>query len=190
MKELAEQLSVFKIDICGLQEMRWPGNGVIHQKKYTIFYSGNGTGKHEFGTGFYVAKRVADNVIDFKPYNERICMLRIKTKFYNVTLISAHAPTEDKLEETKEIFYNQLENVFDSTPKHDMKIVLGDFNAKVGKEAFLAPACGQHSLHDATNDNGKKMVEFAIGRDLTVGGTWFPHKNIHGAPQMAKYQTR
>ena len=71
-------------------------------------------------------------------------MLRIKTKFYNVTLISAHAPTEEKSEEVKEIFYNQLENIFDSIPRHDMKIVLGDFNAKVGKEDFLAPTCGKH----------------------------------------------
>ena len=87
-----------------------------------------------------------DNVIDFKPYNERICMLRMKTKFYNVTLISAHAPTEEKSEEVKEIFYNQLENIFDSIPRHDMKIVLGDFNAKVGKEDLLAPTCGKQTI--------------------------------------------
>ena len=117
--------------------MRWPGNGVIHRSKYAIFYSGNETGKHKLETG-YVARRVMDNVTDFKPYNERVCrpMLRVRTKFYNTTILSVHAPTEDKPEETKEIFYNSLENIFDSIPKHDMKIVLGDFNAKVGKEAF------------------------------------------------------
>jgi hypothetical protein len=46
-----------------------------------------------------------------------------------------------------------------------MKIILGDFNAKVGKEIYLHPACGGHSLHNETNDNGKQMVNFALGRD-------------------------
>ena len=64
MKELAEQLSAYKIDICGLQEMRWPGKGIIHQNKYTWFYSGNETGKHEFGTGFYVTKRMMSLILN------------------------------------------------------------------------------------------------------------------------------
>jgi hypothetical protein len=34
-----------------------------------------------------------------------------------------------------------------------MTIILGDFNAKVGKESYLYPACGRHSLHNETNDN-------------------------------------
>ena len=60
-----------------------------------------------------------------------------------------------------------------------MKIILGDFNAKVDKETYIYPACGKFSLHDVTNGNGKKMIDFALGRDLAVCGTWFEHKNIH-----------
>jgi hypothetical protein len=36
-----------------------------------------------------------------------------------------------------------------------MKIVLGDFNAKVGKMSYLCPACGGHSVHNEINDDGK-----------------------------------
>jgi hypothetical protein len=36
-----------------------------------------------------------------------------------------------------------------------MKTVLGDFIAKVGKESYLHPACGGHSIHNETNHNGK-----------------------------------
>jgi hypothetical protein len=41
-----------------------------------------------------------------------------------------------------------------------MKVVLGDLNAEVVKEYYLYPACGGHSLHNETSDNGKN---FALG---------------------------
>jgi hypothetical protein len=49
-----------------------------------------------------------------------------------------------------------------------MKTVLWDFNAGVGEESYLYPTCGGHSLHNKTNDKGKQMVNFELGRDLAV----------------------
>jgi hypothetical protein len=50
-----------------------------------------------------------------------------------------------------------LENVFDAVLNFDMKTLLWDFKAKVGKGSHLYPACGGHSLHnDNDNDNGKE----------------------------------
>jgi hypothetical protein len=45
-----------------------------------------------------------------------------------------HAPSEEKSDDSKESFYEGLEQVFDRFPKYHTKILLGDFNAKVGKE--------------------------------------------------------
>ena len=66
-----------------------------------------------------------------------------------------------------------MEKVSDAVPNYNMKTVLGDFKAKSGKESYLYPACGGHSLHDNTDDNGKWMVNFPRRRDLTVMGTWY-----------------
>jgi len=52
-----------------------------------------------------------------------------------------------------------------------MKTLLGDFNAKVAKESYFYPACGGHSLHNETNDNRKRKVNFTLGRDIAVTGT-------------------
>ena len=64
--------------------------------------------------------------------NERLANIRIKAKFHNISLICAHAITEEKDDMVKDAFYAKLENLYDKYPAHDIKIVLGDFNAKVG----------------------------------------------------------
>jgi hypothetical protein len=45
-------------------------------------------------------------------------------------------------------------NVFDKFPKYHMKSLLGDFNAKVGREDIFKPTIGNESLHEISNDNG------------------------------------
>jgi len=47
-----------------------------------------------------------------------------------------HAPSEDKSDDSKESFYEELEQVFDHSLRYHMKILLGDFNTKVGREYF------------------------------------------------------
>jgi hypothetical protein len=51
--------------------------------------------------------------------------------------LNAHALTEDKTDQVKDSFYEELECVFDKFPKYHMKILLGDFNAKVAGKIFL-----------------------------------------------------
>jgi len=42
-----------------------------------------------------------------------------------------------------------------------MKILLGDFNAKVAKEYVLKPTIGNESLHQNSNNNGVRIVNLA-----------------------------
>ena len=69
--------------------------------------------------------------------------------------------------------------MFDHFPKYHMKILLGDFNAKVGRENIFKPTIGQESLHQDSNDNGVRLVNFATSKNLVVKRTMFPHRNIH-----------
>ena len=98
---------------------------------------------------------------------------------FNMTLINAHAPTEE--DHVKEKFYDTLEKIYDLAPKHDIKIVLDDFNAKIGKETTFRPTIGKESLHKETNNNGLRLIDFASGKCMTISSTKFPHKNIHKA---------
>jgi hypothetical protein len=43
-----------------------------------------------------------------------------------------------------------------------MKILLGDFIAKVGRKDIFKPIIGNESLHEASNDNGVRVINFAM----------------------------
>jgi hypothetical protein len=49
-----------------------------------------------------------------------------------------------------------------------MKILLGDANAKVGRENILKPTIGNDSLHHFSNDNGVTIVNFTASKNLVV----------------------
>jgi hypothetical protein len=58
-------------------------------------------------------------------------------RWCHIIVLNIHAPTEDKNDEVKNSLYEEVERVFDKFPKYHMKILLGDCNAKVGREDFL-----------------------------------------------------
>ena len=60
-----------------------------------------------------------------------------------------------------------------------MKIILGDFIAKVGRENIIKPTIENESLHQESNDNGVRIVNFDASKNLVVKSTMFPHGNIH-----------
>jgi hypothetical protein len=60
-----------------------------------------------------------------------------------------------------------------------MKILLGDFNATLGREDVFKPIFGNESLQQDINDNGVRIVNFATSKNLVVKSTMLPHRNIH-----------
>jgi transcriptional regulator of NAD metabolism len=67
-------------------------------------------------------------------------------------------------EEAKNQFFEQLERAYAAYLNHDVKLVMRDVNAKIGQETVHQPTICKHSLHDSTNENGLRLVDFAAGR--------------------------
>jgi hypothetical protein len=62
----------------------------------------------------------------------------LRGRWCHIIVLNVHAPTEDKTDDEKDSFYEELEGVFDKFHKYHMKILLTDFNAKVGRENTCA----------------------------------------------------
>ena len=76
--------------------------------------------------------------------------------------MNVHTPTEDKIDDIEDRFYEESEHVFDKFPKNPMKILkilLGDSNAKVGREDIFKTTIENESLHEISYDNGVKSCK-------------------------------
>jgi hypothetical protein len=84
----------------------------------------------------------------------------------HIIVLNVHAPTEDRTDDVKDSFYEELECVFDKFPKYHMNIFLGDFNAKLCREDIFKPTIANESLHEISDDNGVRLVNFATSKNL------------------------
>jgi exonuclease III len=162
--------------------VRWPQVGWIKRKNCTLLYSGLQTSKGQNGTGLLVTGCATQCIFGFELINKRMCKLRIKGRFYNMTITSVYAPTEEENKrnpEDVERFYNKLSDMWDKTPRNDTLILLGDFNAKIGKERSNKREAGRHTLRDITSENGGKLVQLATAHNLEISSTKFQHRRIH-----------
>jgi len=51
----------------------------------------------------------------------------------NVLVLNVHAPSKEKCDDSKDGFYEELEQVSDHSPQYHLKIPLVDFNKKIGE---------------------------------------------------------
>jgi endonuclease/exonuclease/phosphatase family metal-dependent hydrolase len=58
-------------------------------------------------------------------------------------------------------------------------MIIGDLNAKLGKEEIYKDTIGKQSLHTDSNDTGQRIIHFAMSRNLLISSTCFPHKAVH-----------
>jgi exonuclease III len=103
----------------------------------------------------------------------------LRGRWCNIIVLNLHAPTEDKIDDIKNRFCKELEQILDKFPKYHMNILLGDLNGKRDRKDIFKPIIGNESLHEVSNDNGVRVVNFATSENLTVKSTMLPHRNIH-----------
>ncbi|XP_062558075.1 uncharacterized protein LOC134222947 [Armigeres subalbatus] len=106
---------------------------------------------------------------------------RAGNRLHIAGIINVHCPHEGRPDDEKEAFYAQLEQTYDGCPLRDVKIVIDDMNAQVGREEMYRPVVGPNSLHTVSNDNGQRCINFAASLGMVVRSTIFPRKNIHKA---------
>src|SRR3978361_1936150 len=127
-------------------------------------------------------------MMEFKPVSERIAYLRIKARPFNISLVNGYAPTEKARGEKKEVFYEKIEEEIEKLPREDTLILLGDFNAQIGKEDYLKQVAGKHTIHERTNDNGQRLCSLAARSNMIISSTKFKHPNRHKVTWIAPDQ--
>ena len=178
---LTIELSLYDIDIAGLSETRLADVGQLTEtgSSYTFFWKGKPADEvREHDIGFAIKSCLSKDLQEL-PFgkSERIISLRLpllQNRF--VTIVSVYAPIMDSPETNILSFYDELRQLFLNTPDDDKIILLGDLNARVGRDSQTWKCLGSHGLEKAKN-NDLQLLQFCNKYNLIIGNTWFHKKN-------------
>ena len=107
--------------------------------------------------------------------SDRMSNVVLRVRWCNIIVFNVCAPREEKSDDSKESVYVVLEQVFNDFPNYHMQIMLGYFNPKVGREYIFRLTIQNESLHQDSDDNGVRIVNFTTSKNLDVKSMMFPH---------------
>jgi hypothetical protein len=65
------------------------------------------------GTGIFVCQRIVPAVKKVEFFSDRMSYIVLRGCWCNTIVLNLHAPTEEKNNDSKDSFYEELEQVFD-----------------------------------------------------------------------------
>ena len=92
-------------------------------------------------------------------------------KPFNIIVIQVYALTSNAEQAEVELFYEDLQNLLELTPKKDVLFTIGDWNAKVGSQGTPG-VTGKFGLR-VQNEAGQRLVEFCQENTLVIANTLF-----------------
>ncbi|XP_071177470.1 craniofacial development protein 2-like [Mytilus edulis] len=132
--QIEKEMLNYNIDILGISECWWTGYGsVITTNGQKIVYSGRKDNIHREVVAIIMNKQASKALIEWKHIGERLITARFHSKYVKLTLIQSYAPTNEADIETKTDFYEKFRSVMEGVHTHDVALVNGDLNAKVGR---------------------------------------------------------
>ena len=177
---VAMELAKYNIDIAALCETRLPESGSLDDFEYSFFWGGKPEGERREATvGFAIKKDIIAKLTEMPwAVSDRIMTMRLPLNKDNfATIISVYAPTMTNPDENKEAFYNQLATVLSGIPRTDKLLLIGDFNARLGRDNEKWPlVMGKHGIGKC-NSNGELLLALCSEFELIVMNNMFKQKD-------------
>ena len=172
LENLKREMERNSLDVVGVSEMRWRGEGDFWSEKHRIIYAGGEENKR--GVGIVLKKDLAKRVNKIIQKSDRLLLVKIQNEPRDIVIIQVYMPTTDYNDEEVEAVYEQLEEMLKEVKGKDLLVIMGDWNAVLG-EGKDGMEVGRFGL-GRRNDRGQMMVDFCKRKKLVVMNTWFMHE--------------
>ena len=116
---------------------------------------------------------IAKAMIGHWAMSNRVIMMKLQGKPFNITFVQIYGPTQDYSDENIEQFYEEIQQTIKYTFSNEFLLVMGDFNAKVGMET-MEDVVGKFGIGNR-NERGDRLIEFCQINNLTISNAWFQH---------------
>lgn len=175
---VARELHRYNVDVAALSETHLADEGELVEDGggYTFFWKGTPLSEpRRSGVGFAIKNQLVKRLEECPVHiSDRVTTLRLhldKDNYLNV--ISVYAPTLYKSDEIKEKFYEELSQCLKSINAKEQILLLGDFNARVGRDYEAWPGIlGRHGVGNM-NSNGQLLLSLCAQYDLAISNTMF-----------------
>ncbi|EFN65839.1 Craniofacial development protein 2, partial [Camponotus floridanus] len=172
---LERELRNIKWDIMGVSETRLPGEETTLLKSGHLLFQKNAEESHLGGVALLIHKEIKHLVTKLKAVSDRVAyvLLRLNQR-YILQIIQAYAPTSTAQDEDIERFYEDLIEAR-STEKAHFTIMMGDFNAKIGRQTMADTNIGMFGL-GTRNNRGQTLIDFLGREGMYCMNTFFQEK--------------
>ena len=117
------------------------------------------------------SKGVSNAVVGCNLKNNRMISVLFQGKPFIITVIQVCASATSAKEAEVELFYEDLQDLLELTPKKRCPLIIGDWNAKGGSEE-IPRVTGKFGL-GVQNEVGKRLTEFYQENALVIANTLF-----------------
>jgi hypothetical protein len=95
LRIVGEEISKYKLDLVGVQEVRWDRGGTEPAGQYTFFY-GKWNQNHLLGKGLFVHKRIMSAVKKVELVSDRMQYIMLRGRWCDIIVLNVHAPADYK----------------------------------------------------------------------------------------------
>lgn len=175
---VSRELRRYGVDIAAISETHLADEGerVERLGGYTFFWKGTSSSEpRRSGVGFAIKNHIASKLEECPVHiSDRVTTLRLHLANDNyLNVISVYAPTMDKDDDIKAKFYEEVTHALSKVLPREQVLLMGDFNARVGRDFEAWPkVLGRHGVGNM-NSNGQLLLSLCAQFELAVTNTMF-----------------
>ena len=163
--------------LCG-QETKWTIKSAREfGEGFKTFYSGEKSSRN--GVVIFLSPEFKENVVEVSRPSYRLIKLKLVIAGETFIIVSAYAPHSEEIEEIKDEFLKDWEDLMSRVPITEKFVVVADRNGHVETNPGVFQSVHAGKGYGQRNREGEKILEMMESLDMALENTFFDKKEEH-----------